>query len=195
MKTKCILFDADGIIINSEKFSIQYQKEFGVSNDEMLPFFNGEFQKCLVGKADLKELVEPWLSKWKWDGTVEEFLEFWFKAEHKIDEEVAEIIEKLKKKGVKCFLATNQEKYRTKYMKKDMGFEGLFDYVFSSAEIGFKKPQKEFYEKVLKELKKKYGIETDEIIFFDDSQGHINEAKKLGIDGRLYKGVEILLNL
>jgi len=195
MGTKCILFDADGIIVTSEKFSLQYQKEFGVSNDEMLPFFNGEFQKCLVGKADLKELVEPWLSKWKWRGNVEEFLEFWFKAEHKIDEEVAEIIEKLKKKGVKCFLATNQEKYRTNYMKKEMGFEGLFDYVFSSAEIGFKKPQKDFYEHILRELKEKYDIKIDDIIFFDDSQGHIDEAKKLGMDARLYTGVEMLLNI
>jgi len=195
MTIKCILFDADGIIINSEKFSIQYQKEFGVSNDEMLPFFNGDFQECLVGKADLKELVEPWLSKWKWEGTVDEFLEFWFKAEHKIDEEVAEIIKELKNKGIKCFLATNQEKYRTNYMKEKMCFEGLFDHVFSSAEIGFKKPQKEFYEEVLKELKEKYGIDVDEVLFFDDSQGHIDEARKLGIDARLYEGVEMLLNI
>jgi len=39
MKTKCILFDADGVIIRSEIFSKQYQKKYGIENDAMLPFF------------------------------------------------------------------------------------------------------------------------------------------------------------
>ena len=55
-KIKAIIFDADGVVINSpEMFSIQYQKAFGISNDVMLPFFEGIFQDCLKGKADLKE--------------------------------------------------------------------------------------------------------------------------------------------
>ena len=27
-KLKCVLFDVDGVVINSEMFSVQYQKEF-----------------------------------------------------------------------------------------------------------------------------------------------------------------------
>jgi putative hydrolase of the HAD superfamily len=112
MTTKCILFDADGVVINSEMLSVQYQKEHDVSNDDMIPFFEGEFQNCIVGKTDLIELVKPWLPKWKWDGTVDEFLQFWFKAEHNVDERMVAVIRNLRKKGIKCYLATNQEKYR-----------------------------------------------------------------------------------
>jgi len=39
MTTKCILFDADGVVIDSEMFSVQYQKEYDISNDDMIPFF------------------------------------------------------------------------------------------------------------------------------------------------------------
>lgn len=38
MKTKCILFDADGVIIDSENFGVAYQKDFGMPKEKMLPF-------------------------------------------------------------------------------------------------------------------------------------------------------------
>ena len=190
MTIKCILFDAGGVVINSELFSVQYQKEHSVTNDEMIPFFKGDFQKCIVGKADLIELVKPWLSKWKWEGTVEEFLQFWFNAEHNVDEQMVEIIKKSRKKGIKCYLATNQEKYKTQYMKNHMRFEDLFDHVFSSAEIGYKKPDREFYEFILNEIKNKHKIYPPEIMFFDNSQRNVDEAKKLDIEAHFYRSFE-----
>ena len=61
---KAIVLDADGVIINKpDMFSVQYQKEFGISNEVMLPFFKGRFQDCLTGKADLKEELKPFLKK------------------------------------------------------------------------------------------------------------------------------------
>ena len=190
MAIKCLLFDADGVVINSEMFSVQYLKQHDVSYDDMLPFFKGEFQNCIIGKADLIELVKPWLPKWKWTGTVDEFLQFWFKAEHNIDERMINTIKKLRKKGIKCYLATNQEKYRTQYMKDYMGFEELFDHVFSSADIGHKKPEKEFYEFILNEIKNEHKIYPHEILFFDDSKGHVDSAKKLDIDAHFYENFD-----
>jgi putative hydrolase of the HAD superfamily len=189
MTIKGILFDADGVVINSENFSVQYQKRFGISNDEMLPFFKGNFQDCIVGKADLVNEIKPWLSKWKWTGSVDEFLQFWFNAEHNTDNRLVLMIKKFRKNGIKCFLATNQEKYRTQYMKTNMGFEKLFDHVFSSAEIGFKKPSREFYASIVNELKKQ-GISPDELMFFDDSTTNVEEARKIGIDAQLYENFE-----
>lgn len=197
MPIKCILFDSDGVVTNAEMFSLQYQKEFGVSNDEMLPFFRGEFQDCIVGKADLKEIITPWISKWGWQGSVESFVAYWFKVEHKVEDRVVDAIKKLKEQGIVCCLATNQEKYRTEYMKKEMGFEGLFNEIYSSAEIGFKKPDTKFYEYILKNLKNKYSINTDEIIFFDDTVENVKGACDVGIKAYLYttfEGFEAIIN-
>lgn len=190
MAIKCILFDADGVVVDAEMFSVQYQKEYGVSNDEMLPFFSGEFQKCVVGQADLKEIIQPWLAKWKWEGTVAEFLQLWFSAEHSVDEQVAEVIKKLRKYGIRCYLATNQEKYRAQYLKEQMRFGKLFDGMFLSADIGFKKPSREFYEFILDDLENEYEIHPREIMFFDDDQKNVDKAKELGIDAHFYKNFE-----
>lgn len=186
MNMKCILFDADGVAINSEMFSVQYQKRYDVSNDEMLPFFKGIFQDCLIGKVDLKEAVSPYLKSWKWDGTVDEFLQFWFKVEHHIDEKLIGLIKVLRGKNIKCYLATNQEKYRTEYMINEMGFKDVFDHIFSSAEIGYKKPEREFYEVIFNWINKTDSVAKEEIFYVDDSQEAVDSANSFGIKASFY---------
>jgi len=190
MKTKCVIFDADWVIINSEMFSVEYEKQFGIPSLEMLPFFKWIFSKCIIWEADLKEVIEPYLKKWKWDWNVDQFLQFWFKTEHKIDNKIVFIIEKLRQKWVICCLATNQEKYRFKYIKENMWFEKIFDHLFSSCDIGYKKPEKEFFEFILGKIKNDYSIESHEIMFFDDSKWHIDIAKSLSIDAYFYDDFE-----
>ncbi len=192
--TKAILFDADGVVIDAEMFSVQYQEKYNVSNDEMVPFFKGDFQKCVMGQLDLVEAVTPWLAKWKWEGTPEEFLHYWFSAEHSVDEQMIETIKKLRKKGIKCYLVTNQEKYRAQYLKEQMGFDKLFDDMFLSGDIGYKKPDREFYEFILNNLKNKYEIHSQEIMFFDDDQRNVDAAKNCGIDAYFYKNFEEFQN-
>lgn len=187
MENKCILFDADWIVIRSELFSIQYQKKFWISNKQMLPFFEWELQNCVIWKSDLKEILKPWLLKWEWNDTVDNFLKFWFESEHKIDNRVIEVINDLRSKWIKCYLATNQEKYRTQYMKNKMGFEDIFDKIYSSCEIWHKKPNSEFYEYILEDLKNSHNILPQEVLFFDDSIEHVNSAKeKFEINAYLY---------
>lgn len=186
MNKKVILFDADGVTIHSEMFGVYYQRTNNISPDEMLPFYRGIFQECLIGKADLKEVIAPWLVKWKWDGSVDTFLLQWFQYEHNIDQRVVTLIRALQKNDVSCYLATNQEKYRTEYMRNEMEFGKIFDGIFSSAEIGSKKPQKEFYECILHTL----GVEKDTILYADDTASHVDGAKLVGIEGYLYTGFE-----
>ncbi len=81
-RIKVILFDVDGVVVQAGQFSLKYQREFGLADDAMLSFFKGTFQDCVVGKTDLLVAVKPFLKEWKWDKTAEEFLQFWFKAEH-----------------------------------------------------------------------------------------------------------------
>jgi len=183
---KAVIFDVDGMVVITDMFSVQYHKDYGVLSEVLLPFFKNEFQPCLIGKADLKEVIKDYLPKWGWKGNVEEFLNYWFNAENHIDQRVVEVINKLKKSGIKCFLATNQEKYRTQYLRKEMGFENIFDQVFSSAEVGNKKSQPEFFDFILK----KTGLNKDEIQFWDDTDKNVASAKEYGFDARLYRNFE-----
>ncbi len=186
MNIKCILFDADGVMINSEKFSIQYQKKFDVTNKEMLLFFNSIFQDCIIGKADLKKAIVPYLANWKWNGTVDELLQFWFKSEHKINKKIIPLIKHLRKRNIKCCLATNQEKYRTQYMKEKMGFSDIFDAIYSSAEIGYKKPKHKFYKFIFDDLNKNKNIDKKQILYIDNTSSAIKAAKKFGFNTHIY---------
>ncbi len=187
-KPKCVLFDADGVVITRhEQMSEKYIRTFDVSETEVLAFFTGPFQDCIIGKADLKEEIVPFLDKWGWHGSIDEFLSWWFNSEHSLDTQVVDVIKGLKKQGILVYLATNQEKYRGEYMRNEMGFGELFDGIFTSAEVGLKKPDGVFYKHVLAEIKRDCDAEPSEVLFFDDDQQNVDGAKNAGIDAYLYK--------
>ena len=177
------MFDADGVVIQSQMFSQKYAHEFDVDISELDRFFSTDFQECLVGRSDLKIAIEPWLEKWRWQKSVDEFLEYWFRSEHNVDLALVETIGELRASRMKCVLATNQEKYRLEYMKREMGFKSIFDKIYSSNFIGFKKPATEYYDYVLNDLK----ADPNDVIFYDDSQENIDSAKVLGINANLYR--------
>ena len=184
---RAVLFDADGVVVTPEKiFSQCLQEEYGVPEEELENFFHGDFQQCLVGQADLKELLRDKIGQWNWQGTVDELLDYWFCNESKTDERMLKAIEQLKAKGIKVYLATNQEKNRTEYFRKKMNFGEIFDGIFSSAYVGYKKEQPEFFKQVLENLKGR----PEEIAFWDDSPSHIESAKSLSIEAHLYKNFE-----
>jgi putative hydrolase of the HAD superfamily len=190
MKIRHILFDATGVVVSASMFSVQYQKQFGVSNDEMLPFFRGPFGDCLRGRADLKEAVEPYLGDWKWPGTAAEFLQFWFEAEHQVNKRILDLISDLRKKGMGCYLATNQEKYRTEYIKNEMGLKDYFDQIFPSSEIGFQKPEAGFYKYIFEKINEGSSVSKGEILLVDDSRENVEEADKFGLKGYFYEDFE-----
>lgn len=180
---KVILFDADGVLINGEMFTHVFASEFGVSTDLMLPFFEGPFRDCIVGNADLKEVVAPHLAEWGWNKGVDAFLKYWFKAEHRIDQELVDYIQTIRKQGIRCFIATNQEKHRSQYMLDNMGFAESFDDLFASAHFGHRKPSMEFYEKVMNGLG---AVKKEEVLFWDDTPKNVEAAREFGIHAEIY---------
>jgi len=139
---KTILFDTDGVLVRGGRFSDHYAEKYGVPTDITGRFFVTEFKSCLIGNADLKEKLLAFLPEWQWKGTIDELLEYWFQSENVVDTKLTSQIFQLKQMGIQCYLATNQEKYRTEFLRNQMGFGDLFHQIFSSAYIGFCKPLK-----------------------------------------------------
>lgn len=202
MKYKVIIFDADGVTINSDlMFSQILERDYKIPPAMMSSFFSGVFQECMYGKADLKLELEKVVADWGWKKTVDELLQEWFAFENKPNKDMFDLIEKLRNSGVRCYLGTNQEKYRGEYLRKEMGFNKLFDGLFISAEVGYKKKNPKFFEIVLDSLNKAGHdmssplIKKSEVLFIDNEKENTDSAKEFGIDAHLFTNIKELKQL
>src|SRR3989344_5743929 len=103
---KAILFDADGVLLKDGMFSEYLKREHDLDIEKLIPFFTGPFRESLVGKADLKKILKPYLKDWGWKKSMDELLDLWFTTGHEIDERLVKYIKNLRKSGIKCYLAT-----------------------------------------------------------------------------------------
>ena len=177
-----ILFDVDGVLVNGEAWIPNLTRHHEITGAMLRPFFQGPFQVCLIGQADVKEVLAPYLAQWRWQQSADAFLEYWFRQQHVINEQLVQAIQQLRANGLKCYLATQQERYRTAYILNEMGFSTLFDGMFSSADLGYMKNDFRFFESILYKLQE----QAENVLFWDDSPNNVATAKSVGIQAEVY---------
>lgn len=184
---QALIIDGDGVVIKRDKrFSERLQADYGISAETTAPFFETVFQKCVVGKADLKKELVRYYKDWGYQGTMEELLEYWFSKEGTANEEMLAKIKKLRARGLPVFLATDNEKYRTSYIMKEFGLDQQFDGVFSSSSVGFRKNSPDFWNHV----KPAITAKAECVLFFDDERENISAAKEAGFVTELFDGMD-----
>ncbi len=183
-----MVFDVDGVLVTpDEPFSWKYARDNNLDRAMFRRFFSGEFQDAIIGKADLRQLLQKNLDMWQWNGSVDELMYLWFESENVPDHAMLDIVRRLRAEGVGCYFATNQEAYRAQYMRGVMFDHDLFDGDYVSADMGFKKPDPQFFHYVINDLQTKHpGIKPSEILFIDDTEEHVQSAALLGMDARHY---------
>ncbi len=183
MTIKAICFDADGVVVYPQmQFSKYLNEEHGISPAMTQPFFDGIFNNCLLGKAELIEVLPPYLKTWQWKGSVDEFIAIWLQKDHVLDARLISVIQNLRDQGTLCSLATSQECNRAEYMKTRMGFQDLFDRLFFSCEIGCQKPDPVYFEFIENSL----NLEKESILFWDDSKTNVQAALTRGWKAEIY---------
>jgi putative hydrolase of the HAD superfamily len=187
--TKAILFDADGVVIMPHPyFSKRLQDEFGIPLEKVLPFFLNEFKACAIGKADLKIEIAKYLPEWSWSKPLDELLDIWFLGESTVSEEILDMVDQSRSKEIKCYLVSDNEKYRADYITNEMGLKKHFDGMFFSCNLGCTKSDPRFFEKTMAELK----LQPGDIMYWDDDLKNVEIAKAEGIDARFYESVDLL---
>lgn len=178
-----LLFDVDGVLAIGEPWHKDLAPTYGITQEMTASFFKGPFQACLLGKADLKEELAAYLPRWGWPQTVEAFVDYWF-SRYTLDAPLLSSIQHLREQGIKCYLATQQEHYRTSYILREMGLAQHFDGMFSSAHIGFMKSDPRFFTSILDALP---ACQVETVLFWDDTPVNVVTAQRVGIQAEVYR--------
>ncbi|MCX6713970.1 MAG: HAD family phosphatase [Candidatus Vogelbacteria bacterium] len=184
---KAVIFDLNGVFVQSPRLSDRYAREFGVPTADFLPALKEVMGKVRrPGAGDSFLYWQPYLEKWGVKFNREEFFKHWFEAEGG-NLEMIELAKKLKARGLKLFILSNNFAERSEYYKQNFKFlDELFDKIYYSWQTGFVKSDDRAYKLVLEEN----NLQPEECLFFDDSESNIEIAKSLGMKAFIFEGKE-----
>jgi putative hydrolase of the HAD superfamily len=180
---KALVFDVDGVLVQYKVFAALLEREYGISREMTAPFFNGPFEECVLGRADLMEALPEYLARWKWPGSMEAFIRTWFEADSKVNQQMLEFIRRMRLGGRRCYVASTQERQRVAYLEGLPAFAGLFDRRFFSFKLDCQKPERRFFDRIVAEIPET----ADELLFLDDYEPNVAGAQEAGWNAELYR--------
>ena len=182
---KSIIFDLGAVLlnINYQLTLIEFAK-LGVKNADS--FYSKEVQTNLfneieTGKISVDSFLKL-LQKETENASKNEVRNAWSAMLLDLPKERIELLKKLKQ-DFPIYLLSNTNTIHISEFRKKLGetkyqeFYNLFDKVYYSHEIGFRKPNKDAFQLILDEN----NLKANEVLFIDDSPQHIRGANKLGI--------------
>ena len=183
-----IVFDLGNVVINIDPdLTLQKFRDVGVTNfDEMYSMMRQTdvFDRLDTGKITLPEFRQAIRDFAKVNLADDRIDEAWCAMLLNFPEENAELLRKLRIEGYKLYLLSNTNKmhidYYTEYLKQQFGQDlltELFDRVFYSHEIGYRKPNREAFEYVLKTEK----LKPAETLYIDDLEHNVIGARQTGM--------------
>ena len=183
MNIRAILFDADGVLQQRPpgwRSSLGKRLGFSGNPDAFIAEIYTTEPPILDGRTDFIELLLALLKRWNCRASLEEALTVWTMLD--VDEELLNLIEDLRQRGVQCHLASNQEPYKARYMSEVLGYQRRFDNEFYSCHLGYKKPDQRYFLTILQEL----ALPPEQILFIDDRQPNVDSAKTVGLKAETF---------
>ncbi|HBX50963.1 MAG: hypothetical protein A2275_07025 [Bacteroidetes bacterium RIFOXYA12_FULL_35_11] len=194
---KNIIFDLGGVILNiNPALTLDEFANIGCHNFQELytQFTQTElFDRFETGQITTDDFRNELKQKLPVSLSNEQIDETWNKLLLDFPEERIELLQKLKRRFRTFLLSNTNEIHYKKYAKdfrKQFCFEfnSLFEKTYYSFRENMKKPDEQFFIKILEENK----LNPAETLFIDDTEIHIEGAKKTGIQTfHLTKGTSI----
>ena len=172
---RAVAFDVDGVLVEI-RFPDVLRQTLRMSPGAASEFFDGPFVDCLLGKARLGDVLPPYLERWGWTQSFNQFIDFWFEEESRTCAAVLGAVDRLRAAGVRCFLASTQEHLRADFLEHRLDVGTRFERGFFSCRMGCRKPDPSFFEGVLAET----GLKPDEIVLIDDQVANCEGATRMG---------------
>ena len=148
---KAIIFDLNGIFIQSPKLSSRFEEDFGIPKEDFLEKLERIVAKTRKPGAGPSFVYwSPVLKEWGLKMNEQEFWDYWFKAE-KPSEWMIQFSRDLKGKNIKVFILSNNFKERAEYYNHYPWLHEVVDRVYFSWETGFIKTDQKSWQLILDE--------------------------------------------
>ncbi len=100
-----------------------------------------------------------------------------------VHSDVLSVVARLRESGTRCYLASNQQSRRAKYMSETLGYRERFERQFYSCWLGYAKPSRAYFEQVLAAIQ----LPPDRVLFLDDQEDNVAGAGELGIHASVFQ--------
>jgi putative hydrolase of the HAD superfamily len=176
-----LLFDADGVLQRSpDGWRRTLDGLLGDDPDSTLAeLFTLEQEQSLTGR-DFRELVVSVLRRRGVSADPERVLDCWRLLE--VDTSMIGRIRQLRRGGIRCGLATNQQNVRIEHMRSMPEYAGLFDAKFYSAELGLAKPDPAYFAAIVRQL----SVAPEDVLFVDDKEDNVLGARAAGLRAEVF---------
>lgn len=181
MKKKAIIFDMDGVLVDTENAYLNMFRDFlrahgkPVREDILLKIVGADSKKTwkymgkLWGEEDTEKIRQLFHSEYP-DGTLD-YREYLFPG-------VPQMLRTLKQKNYLLALASSSKKKDIRRMLKENELGSYFTVVVSGEEYKESKPDPEIYNDVKRQL----GLNSEECLVVEDSTYGIRAAKAAGLE-------------
>ena len=187
MAIKNIILDLGGVLLNIDySKTIEAFKELGIPNFEAL-FTQAKqehlFDKYEAGLIDSDAFIEGLKKKLPSTISEEEIKAAWNAMLLDFPNERLDFLLELRKNYHTALLSNTNPIHLKKFhqiIEENNGIDSLddhFDKVFFSSDMGKRKPSPEIFLEVCE----KQGFEPSETLFIDDTEQHVEGAKKAGL--------------
>ena len=184
MTVKAILFDADGVIQRPTPARRSlWAQLLGGAEGSVDAFLQDLFEAergCYTGSGDFIRSVRDLLERWNCAGDLSAALQAWIAID--ADPGIRQVIALLRASGYPCYLASNQEPYRARYMSETLAYRALFDGEFYSCTVGYAKPDPAYFAAILKAI----AVPAEHVLFIDDHSTNVHAALSVGLRASVF---------
>lgn len=190
---KVITFDLDGVYFpNGKQVFISSLEKLGVNNDETKRVFAKSPEMNEQYKLDKLTDEQFWtwaINEWKLSINWKDIIKLMIDS-YTVDSRVEGVVKRAREKGYKTAICTSNFRARINGLQEKFNFLDNFDIKVISYEIGYNKPDKNIFMKLVEHSK----VLPEEIVYADDNTEAVDSAKEVGITTFLYQDFDTYLN-
>lgn len=191
MPVKAIIFDMDGVLVNSEPFHVENEKRMfnklglDISDKEHAGYMGTATDVMwakIIKDRNLPHDVDDLTSQ-----TIQESLPF-FRSLERIDPMpgLVELLEKFKSNKIPMAVASSSDAETIRIILEKSGLKNYFQHTVSSSETGKSKPEPDVFLHAAKLL----GVQPRNCVVIEDSKNGIKAAKAAGMFCIAYSGAD-----